>query len=222
MGAHGSSTPTPSAPSGAPVPGSNSAGPVSNGGGAAATTARDEPKPKPAYGKDMQILEVTNNGDPANMEMLIHLKVSIVRVFRAMCREIERRSREVRLCVRWPNQPICAQECCPRLSAVWLEVSGNPAPRTVILAGARTFLVSTSPQHERTDHCGFVRYWMLACCCRPRDLFTKRRRNFRGSSQSGVFFAASTQSPREAAEGWPAFLAYFLSQPAYQGTASSL
>lgn len=31
-----------------------------------------------AYGPDMQVLEVTNNGDPANMEMLIHLKVCAI------------------------------------------------------------------------------------------------------------------------------------------------
>lgn len=73
---------------------SSRAAPASNGGGAAAAapaapaatapTAGDDPKPryhgKPAYGPDMQILEVTNNGDPANMEMLIHLKVHTARV----------------------------------------------------------------------------------------------------------------------------------------------
>ena len=89
IGVPGPSPPPSSAPSGAAVAGSSSAGPVSNGGGTAAAAAaataptRDEPKVKPAYGKDMQILEVTNNGDPANMEMLIHLKVSIARVYRA-------------------------------------------------------------------------------------------------------------------------------------------
>lgn len=73
----GSSPPMPSAPSGASVPGPSSAGSVANGGGA--ETSGSEPKSrnhgKAAYGPDMAIIEVTNDGIPENMEMIIHLKV---------------------------------------------------------------------------------------------------------------------------------------------------
>lgn len=74
----GSSPPIPSATSGASVAGPPSAGPVANGVGAAAAEG-EQPKSrnhgKAAYGPDMEIIEVTNDGIPENMEMLIHLKV---------------------------------------------------------------------------------------------------------------------------------------------------
>lgn len=77
MQSSGSSPPVPSEPSGVSVPGPSSTGSVANGGGAAAS---GETKPrnqvKAAYGPDMDIIEVTNDGVPENMEMLIHLKVS--------------------------------------------------------------------------------------------------------------------------------------------------
>lgn len=73
----GSSPPVPSAPSGASVPGPSSAGSVVNGGGAATSgETKSRNHGKAAYGKDMSIIEVTNDGNPENMEMLIHLKVS--------------------------------------------------------------------------------------------------------------------------------------------------
>lgn len=72
-----SSGPPPAASAAAAAaPGSSSVATATSNGGAVAGS--DDPKParsKAAYGPDMQILEVTNKGDPANMEMLIHLKV---------------------------------------------------------------------------------------------------------------------------------------------------
>lgn len=75
----GPSPTIPSAPSGASVSGPlSAAGSVANGSGAA-TAAPVETKSrnhgKAAYGPDMAIMEVTNDGVPENMEMLIHLKV---------------------------------------------------------------------------------------------------------------------------------------------------
>lgn len=73
-----SSAPPPAASAAAAAaPGSSSVATTASNGGAA-VAGSDDPKPgrsKAAYGPDMRILEVTNNGDPANMEMLIHLKV---------------------------------------------------------------------------------------------------------------------------------------------------
>ncbi|CAB1103701.1 unnamed protein product [Ectocarpus sp. CCAP 1310/34] len=72
-----SSAPPPAASAAADsARGSSSVATTSSNGGAA-VAGSDDPKPgrsKAAYGPDMRILEVTNNGEPANMEMLIHLK----------------------------------------------------------------------------------------------------------------------------------------------------
>lgn len=47
------------------------------GVGAAGGDSRAVVGGKEGNGSDLQILEVTNDGDPANMEMLIHLKVRV-------------------------------------------------------------------------------------------------------------------------------------------------
>eukprot|EP00752_Nemacystus_decipiens_P014238 g12665.t1 len=57
------------------MPGPSPTGSVANGGGAATSgETKSRNHGKAAYGKDMAIIEVTNDGIPENMEMLIHLK----------------------------------------------------------------------------------------------------------------------------------------------------
>ncbi|CAN0031352.1 unnamed protein product, partial [Laminaria digitata] len=73
-----------SAPSPAGVANASAAAPaapvrrkVLSNGGAASVGARSKPPRKPSASEKrdvLKILEVTNDGDPANMEMLIHLK----------------------------------------------------------------------------------------------------------------------------------------------------
>lgn len=72
------STDSPSANGAPSASGTDTAGSAAAAAPAPSDAKHNKHHGSAAYGPDMQVLEVTNNGDPANMEMLIHLKVCVL------------------------------------------------------------------------------------------------------------------------------------------------